>query len=199
MPEWIHTFTVDASYDDASQVTGIGVVIQERVGSSGRGPILARLSEGHVGVAPGKGEMFAVLRALEIAMDRGFTRIKIRSDYNAMRRDLRNRHRARDSAEDDLQHKVLHLASRFVWIDFVTCRDEKITLHTYLLERVVSLPDLPRTNLVLFLRARRIIGVRRPLGSALLTQNVRAQSEITLSEIRGDNGQQVKNVLARAR
>jgi ribonuclease HI len=118
MPEWIHTLTVDASYDELGHVTGVGVVIQERVGASGRGPILERLAEAHVGVAPGNGEMFAVLRALEIAMDHGFTRIKIRSDYNAMRRDLRNRHRAHDAAENDVQRKVLELARYFVWVDF---------------------------------------------------------------------------------
>jgi ribonuclease HI len=118
MPEWIHTLTVDASYDKASRVTGVGVVIQERVGASGRGPILERVAEAHTGVAPGTGELFAVLRALEIAMDRDFTRIKIRSDYNAMRRDLRQRHRARTATDNELQDRVLELARRFVWVDF---------------------------------------------------------------------------------
>ena len=118
MPQWMHTLTVDASYDEASRVTGVGVVIQERVGASGRGPILEQVAEAHIGVAPGTGELFAVFRALEIAMDRGFTRIKIRSDYNAMRRDLRNRHRGRAAAENELQNKVLELARRFVWVDF---------------------------------------------------------------------------------
>jgi ribonuclease HI len=118
MPEWIHTLTVDASYDKATRVTGVGVVIQERVGASGHGPILERVAEAHSGVAPGAGELFAVLRALEIAMHHGFTRIKIRSDYNAMRRDLRNRHRAHDATCNDLQRKVLELARRLVWVDF---------------------------------------------------------------------------------
>ena len=118
MPDWMHTLTVDASYDKASRVTGVGVVIQERIGPSGRGPILERVAEAHTGVAPGTGELFAVLRALEIAMDRGFTRIKIRSDYNAMRRDLRQRHRARAATDNELQDRVLELARRFVWVDF---------------------------------------------------------------------------------
>ena len=118
MPEWIHTLTVDASYDETTRVTGVGVVVQVRGGAAGRGPILEQLAEAHTGVAPGAGEIFALFRALEIARDRGFTRIKVRSDYNAMRRDLRERHRARDAGDNDLQRKVLDLARRFVWVDF---------------------------------------------------------------------------------
>lgn len=118
MPEWIHTLTVDASYDEGTHVTGVGVVVQARVGAAGRGPILEQLAEAHTGVAPGTGEIFALFRALEIARDRGFTRIKIRSDYNAMRRDLRERHRARDAGDNDLQRRVLDLARQFVWVDF---------------------------------------------------------------------------------
>lgn len=118
MPEWIHTLTVDASYDEETRVTGVGVVVQARVGTAGRGPILEQLAEAHTGVAQGTGETFAVLRALEIARDRGFTRIKIRSDYNAMRRHLRERHRTRDTGDNDVQRRVLELARQFVWIDF---------------------------------------------------------------------------------
>lgn len=118
MPAWIHTLTVDASYDETRRITGVGVVVQERVNPAGRGPIVERIAEGHTGVVPGSGEMFAVLRALELAMDRGFTRIKIRSDCNAMRRDLRERHRAGDAGDIDVQRKVLGLARQFVWVDF---------------------------------------------------------------------------------
>jgi ribonuclease HI len=118
MPEWVHTLTVDASYDEATRVTGVGVVVQARIGAAGRGPILERLADAHTGVAPGAGEIFAVVRALEIARDRGFTRIKVRSDYNTMRRDLRERHRGRGPGDTDLQRTALDLARRFVWVDF---------------------------------------------------------------------------------
>lgn len=83
MPEWIHTLTVDASYDHLREVTGVGIVIQERSATARRrrrGPILQEIAEGHVGIPRGMGEKFAVLRALQIAKERGFTRVKVRWD-----------------------------------------------------------------------------------------------------------------------
>jgi ribonuclease HI len=118
MPEWIHTLTVDASYDVATCVVGVGIVIQSRAGGSGRGPIIDRIAEAHIGLSHGQGEMFAVLRALETARDRGFTRIKLRSDYNSMRRNLRERFRSGAAGKNDLQQKILDLARQFEWIDF---------------------------------------------------------------------------------
>lgn len=59
-----------------------------------------------------------VLRALEIARDRGFTRIRIRSDYNSMRRKLRECFRSGAAGNGDLEQKILNLARRFEWIDF---------------------------------------------------------------------------------
>jgi ribonuclease HI len=59
-----------------------------------------------------------VLRGLEIARDRGFTRIKIRSDYNSMRRNLRERFRSSAAGNNDLQQRILDLARQFEWIDF---------------------------------------------------------------------------------
>jgi hypothetical protein len=47
MPEWIHTLTVDASRDASTGITGVGIVIQQRVNSGGRGPILEEISEVH--------------------------------------------------------------------------------------------------------------------------------------------------------
>jgi ribonuclease HI len=119
MPEWRHTLTVDASYDRSRSVTGIGIVVQERVGMHGRGPIVGEIAEAHYGVPPGAGEKFAVLRALQIAKQRGFTRLKVRSDSNQMRRQLREHHRAGlDREGDDLHREVLQLAAAFAWIDF---------------------------------------------------------------------------------
>ncbi|MGI9067918.1 MAG: ribonuclease H family protein [Pyrinomonadaceae bacterium] len=118
MPEWIYTLTVDASYDAATYVVGVGIVVQSRTGSSGRGPIIAQIAEAHTCLSSGMGEMFAVLRALEIARARGFNRIKVRSDYNSMRRDLRKRFRSEAAGKSDLQQKILELASQFEWIDF---------------------------------------------------------------------------------
>ena len=56
MPEWIHTLTVDVSYDYTRRVMGVGIVVQERVGSRKRGPIIEEIAEAHTSVAPGAGE-----------------------------------------------------------------------------------------------------------------------------------------------
>ncbi|MBI2218139.1 MAG: ribonuclease H-like domain-containing protein [Candidatus Rokubacteria bacterium] len=100
-------------------MTGIGIVVQERVGVGGRGPIVEEIVEAHGGIPPGAGEKFAVLRALQIAKERGFTRLKVRSDSNRMRRQLREHHRAGlDREGDDLHREVLRVAAAFAWIDF---------------------------------------------------------------------------------
>ena len=118
MPEWRHTLTVDASFDNTHGVTGIGIIIQERGPGRGRGPVLDRISESHFGVSPGAAEEFAVLRALEIAIERGFTRVKVRSDYNSMRRKLRGRLRQKRLKGDGLRGRILQLTSAFEWLDF---------------------------------------------------------------------------------
>ena len=117
MPEWIQTLTVDASYNERTRVTGIGIVVQQRSSGKGRGPILDQLAEGHADVARGEGELFAILRALEIAVQRRFARIKVRSDYNQMRRAIRRQYRC---GLDDvgLQGRVLQLAHSLDWVDF---------------------------------------------------------------------------------
>jgi ribonuclease HI len=117
MPEWVQTFTIDASYD-AAGVVGVGIVVQSRISNKGRGPIIARIAEAHLGLSPSVSEMFAVLRALEIARDHRFQRIRIRSDYNWMRRDLRQRFRAQASGKCEIQRRILDLARQFEWIDF---------------------------------------------------------------------------------
>jgi ribonuclease HI len=118
MPEWVHTLTVDFSYDAASGVIGVGIVVQSRGARSGRGPIIDRIAEAHMGVSPAVGEMFAVLRAVETAKDRGFSRVKLRSDYNSMRSELRERFRSGGAGKTDLQQKIFDLARQFEWIDF---------------------------------------------------------------------------------
>jgi ribonuclease HI len=117
MPEWIHTLTVDASYNVSTEVTGVGIVVQQRTGRKGRGPILEEVAEGHTNVAQGFGELSAIRRALEVAQQRGFTHINVRSDYNAMRRSLREQFRA-GSGDVGLRGYVLQLAHLFEWVDF---------------------------------------------------------------------------------
>lgn len=146
MPEWIHTLTVDASRDARRKVTGIGIVIQERTGAKGRGPILAQISEAHRGVTGGHDEAFAILRALEIARERSFTRIKVRSDYNQLRRKLRKQHRqGAGTAGEGLHSQILCLAREFVWIDFgyVPRRKNQIAHHLARKGRNLEPPEAP--------------------------------------------------------
>lgn len=119
MRAWEHTLTVDASVDEVKQVAGIGILIQQRSGQRGRGPIVGRIAELHRGIRPGTAEELAVLRALEVAIQRGFSRVKIRSDHNQMRRTLREqcrRHRVSDG--DELPRRILALADLFEFVHF---------------------------------------------------------------------------------
>ena len=119
MRTWKHTLTVDASVDAAEKVAGIGIVIQQRSGRRKRGPIVARISELHRGIRLNAAEEFAVLRALEVAIERGFSRVKIRSDYNQMRRALREQYRQRRMADgDELRRRVMTLADLFEFVHF---------------------------------------------------------------------------------
>ena len=114
-----HTLTVDASVDAGGHLVGIGIVVQERSGSGGRGPIVERISESHQGIDVATAEEFAVLRALEFARERGFSRLKIRSDHNQMRRSLREAHRTnRAPVGPGLRRRILELAGGFEYVHF---------------------------------------------------------------------------------
>jgi ribonuclease HI len=108
------TATVDASHRADRGVTGIGIVLRASDRPGRAGPELARISEQHDGVPAGEIELFAVLRALEHARARGFRRVKVRSDYSAMRRRLKADHAAGRNADAGTLHgRVLLLARTF--------------------------------------------------------------------------------------
>ena len=71
MPYLRHTITVDFSGDHDRQIVGVGIVIQESRQRGRRGPIVEELSESVQGINLGEGEKYAVLRALELAAERG--------------------------------------------------------------------------------------------------------------------------------
>ena len=91
-----HTITVDFSGDHERQIAGIGIVIQESTKRGRRGPIVEELAEAVEGIPLREGEKYAVLRALQVASERGFRDLKIRYDYNAMRRRLRRNYDRKD-------------------------------------------------------------------------------------------------------
>ena len=117
MQTWIHTLTVDASVDLRRGLVGVGILIQERAGSTRRGPILDRLSECHLLVPPMGAEELAALRALQVAHERGYSRLKIRMDTNPVRRLLRAAHRA-GTVLPGMRGEILGLAASFEFVDF---------------------------------------------------------------------------------
>lgn len=115
-----HTFLVDASCDFSRGIVGIGVVMRatEKPGSR-PGPIVDTYSEAYARVPPGAAEKFAILRALEIASEHSARRVKIRSDYNYMRRTLKRDHASDVGGErEDLHGTILRLARDFEEVKF---------------------------------------------------------------------------------
>ncbi|GEM_PF-5626180 len=119
---WIHTLTVDASHNALTGAVGIGIVIQERQSKSRRGPVIEEIAEAHKGVSCGSPEEFAILRAIEIAILRGFRRVKIRSDCSSLRKKIRNMHkrppRVAPSKPNETCTTIIRLAGSLEWIDF---------------------------------------------------------------------------------
>ncbi len=110
---------VDASHDDTRGVVGIGMVFFETDKRRRNGPVIARLAEAYCDVPAGQMEEFAVFRALEIARERSSQHVKVRSDYNAMRRRLKADHRSGSGhGTGSLHGRVLLLARTFTETKF---------------------------------------------------------------------------------
>jgi len=140
-----HTITLDFSGDHERQIAGIGIVIQESTKRGRRGPIVEEMAEAVEGIPLGEGEKYAVLRALQVAFERGFRDLKIRSDYNAMRRRLRrNYDRKEFQPREGLDGRILELAAEFDRIHFGFVPRRKNQRAHILARRARSLP--PRTE-----------------------------------------------------
>ena len=80
---------------------------------------MARFSEAYIGLPVQAGEQFAVLRALEIATERGYRLLRVRSDYNQMRSVLKDDYRAGVvQDEHNLRGMILRLAQEFDEVKF---------------------------------------------------------------------------------
>jgi hypothetical protein len=113
------TLIVDASYDRASGRTGIGIAVHETDRPGRNGPLVDQIGECYTGIPPGHIEMFAVCRALEIGLDRGFKILKIRSDYYQMRKALKNSYEAGEGVHTTgLKGRVLRLTQRYESVQF---------------------------------------------------------------------------------
>jgi ribonuclease HI len=119
MPYLRHTITVDFSGDHDRQIVGVGIVIQESRQRGRRGPIVEELSESVQGIELGEGEKYAVLRALELAAERGIKDLQIRSDYNAMRRKLKESYHCGEHwSQGGLDERIFELTRKFDRVHF---------------------------------------------------------------------------------
>ena len=117
-PFW-HTFRVDASFDKQRGITGIGLILRATDKPGRDGAVVARFSEAYIGLPVQAGEQFAVLRALEIASERGHRLLRVRSDYNQMRIALKNDYEAGIVPDEhNLQVMILGVAQKFDQIKF---------------------------------------------------------------------------------
>lgn len=121
MSELRITVRVDGSFDYRTGVAGVGLVVHEtrRLTQGRKGPVVAELAEAYLDVGPTDVEAFAILRGLDVARARGATQVKIQSDYNHLRRQLKEAHRAGTGHErDDLHGQILRLARTFASAKF---------------------------------------------------------------------------------
>jgi len=141
VPTWIHTLTVNASHDPRRGVTGIGIVIQERHGARRRGPILAQISEVRHDASSASAEALAMLRGFEIAIERGYSHVQVRSDVNSMRKQLRHLHLDGPPGLDPIRTRILDLARRLasVRVAYVARRKNHLARQ---LARTARLADL---------------------------------------------------------
>jgi ribonuclease HI len=117
-PVW-HTFRVDASFDQQRRITGIGLILRATDKGGRDGAFVARFSEAYIGLPTQAGEQFAVLRALEIAFERGYRLLRVRSDYNRMRIGLKEAYQAGVVQDGrSLRGMILCLAQQFDQVKF---------------------------------------------------------------------------------
>jgi hypothetical protein len=112
-----YTLDIATSHDRYRDVLGIGIAL--RAPGRRAGLLVERLTEAWARFPVGSVEVFAMLRALELARDRGLRVVRVRSAANAIRRPLKKAHRA-GTGEDDagLRGAVLRLARSFDLVQF---------------------------------------------------------------------------------
>jgi ribonuclease HI len=120
MGELIYTFKVDASYDLKRKVTGIGIVIHETDKPRKNGIVIDEISELYSDIQANVTEKFAIFRALEIALERNYEIVRIRSDYNYMRKQLKKDHKMNTENErNDLHGLIIRYAKKFKEVKFL--------------------------------------------------------------------------------
>lgn len=149
MLEARHTLTVDGSADLGRRVVGVGIVLQATDRPHRRGPVVSTVSEAFSGVALGQAEEVAILRALQVAALAKATVVTIRSDYNCLRRHLKEAHRSGLVPESPLRRAILDLARYFVSVTFAYVpRRKNIDAHRLARHAASQLAPLPLAALL---------------------------------------------------
>lgn len=116
-PRWSHALTVIASHQARRGVIGIGIVIRERREVGRSGSIVVQLSESHCHTYVDDPGAFAVIRSLEVALQHGFTRLQVRSNF-LPRSNRRQGKREHSAPPDPMQTRLRELATMFASVTF---------------------------------------------------------------------------------
>lgn len=138
----IHTFTVAASYNMPEGLVGIGMVLQATDKPNRRGAILETFEEIHQATAVSNKDMekFAVFQALQISADRGYRRVKTRSNYSYIRTQLKKDHASGLVYDrDELHRQILRLAQSFELVQFGYCPRRKNQIAHRLARKAVGI------------------------------------------------------------
>ncbi len=121
----MHVLTAITSQNDRKGVVGIGITIRERQADGKFGAVVYRHSEWHARLYTDEADAIAVVRALEIALERGISRVLVCSHYRP--RGERRRGERRDKLPlDPVRVRVRELAARFALVHFgLVARDKK--------------------------------------------------------------------------
>ena len=144
------TLIVDASYNHGTGVTGIGIAVHETDKPGRNGILIDQIAEAYANISAGAGELLAVYRALEIGLERGFSTVRIRSDYNAMRKALKRDQDLREGfPRRDLYGEILRMTKNYDSVQFAYKPKRKNRMPHELARRAVqSMTAIHRTELV---------------------------------------------------
>ena len=143
------TFTVDASHNHVDAKIGIGILIQETAGKGRRGPIIEQRAEtwSPDEIHPKDMELFAIFRAFQIAMERKYSYIRVRSDYNFIRKQVNNAIKNKQQAsKGSLLEQTLELARTFEEANVSYCPRRKNSIAHGLARKGAKIVPKPKQN-----------------------------------------------------
>ncbi len=146
-----HTFIVDASYDFDSKITGIGMAIHQADKPKRNGIHIDQLGEAYKGIPHRVIEMLAIYRALEIGIERKYRIVRIRSDYNQMRKKLKASYEeGKGFRREDLHGEIMRITRSFELVQFgYKPRRKNQMAHTLARQAWINETPIIRDDLIL--------------------------------------------------